>query len=236
VIDIFLYTQKPVEQINYKMVDHVPMIEPEFLINDIAVWCDGEMYGGGENFGQQYVPVLKTLYPEKKFQNCLEWCSGPGFIGFGLLANDQIENLYLADIFKPALYACEKTIEHLPAKYQTNTIKTLHIDRITDIDSNLKFDLIVGNPPHWDWKIPPYTANFFSERINADNDWNIHREFFSNVKKYLTPDGTIILQEAAKASGPETFRQMIEDNDLKISRCFHTEEFVQYWFLEVTHK
>jgi methylase of polypeptide subunit release factors len=238
VIDIFLHPQTPTHpnKIDYKSMDHEPMITPEFTVNDIKVWCDGEMYGGGESFGQEYVPVLKTLYAEKTFDNCLEWCSGPGFIGFALLSHNLVQNLYLADIFKPALKACEKTISQLPSKYQNNTIKTLHIDSIAQLDDNLKFDLIVGNPPHWNWTVPSYTAQFFSERINADNDWNIHREFFANIKKNLADDGVILLQEAAKASGPETFRNMIEDNDLKISRCFHTHEFMQHWYLEVTHK
>ena len=234
-IDIFLHPMTKVDKVDYKSIDHIPMIQPEFTVNDIQVWCDGEMYGGGENFGQEYVPVLKTLYPGKKFQDCLEWCSGPGFIGFSLLSNDLITNLYLVDIFKPAIYACKETVKNLPDKYKGNTIQPLHLDSVADITADIKFDLIVANPPHWDWSTPTYTAGFFSDRINADNDWEIHNNFFSNIKKNLKPDGIILLQEAAKASGPETFRQMIEDNDLKISRCFHTTEFMSCWYLEVTH-
>jgi methylase of polypeptide subunit release factors len=235
VIDIFYHPQTAVENIDYFQVNHVPMIQPEFKVNDISVWCDGEMYGGGQQFGQEYVPVLQTLYPGKKFQNCLEWCSGPGFIGFALLANNLIQDLCLMDVFKPALLACEATIANLPTRYKSNHIETLHLNCVADIPEDKKFDLIVANPPHWNWEIPPYTANFFSSRINADNEWHIHGEFFSNIKKNLAPHGVILLQEAAKASGPETFRQMIEHSGLKITRCFHTQEYMQYWYLEVTH-
>jgi methylase of polypeptide subunit release factors len=233
--DIFLHPLTAKNHMNYKSIDTIPMLEPEFKVNDIQVWCDGEMDGGGLNFGQEYVPVIKTLYPGKRFNNCLEWCAGPGFIGFALLSYDLIHNLYLAEIFKPAVLACEKTITHLPEKYRDRTIKPMHLDTVADIPVDTKFDLIVANPPHWNWAVAPYVAEYFSDRINADNDWKIHQNFFENIKKNLAQDGVILLQEAAWASGPETFRGMIESNGLKISRCFHTEEFMNYWYLEVCH-
>lgn len=233
--DIFLHPLTQPAKIDYRNIDTIPMLEPEFKVNDIQVWCDGEMYGGGNNFGQEYVPVLRTLFPEKTFNNCLEWCAGPGFIGFALLAHDLVQNLYLAEIFKPAVLACEKTLANLPDKYQGRTVKPLHLASVAEIDASIKFDLIVGNPPHWNWATAPYVAAYFSDRINADSDWQIHKNFFSNIKKNLAEDGVIILQEAAWASGPDTFREMIESNGLKISRCFHTEEFMNYWYLEVTH-
>lgn len=223
--------------VDFKSVDHVPYLETDqwYRIGDIVVQSDGEMHGGGSAFGQNIISVVNTLYPGRIFNNCLEWCSGPGFIGFSLLAHDLIRNLYLGDIFKPALYACEQTIKSLPERYKDRTFETIHMSSSADIPDGLKFDLITANPPHWDWSGSPYITRLFNSRINADNHWQIHQEFFKHIKQHLSDDGIILLQEQTWASGPTTFKKFVEDSGLKISRCFHTSDNLDFWYLEVIH-
>jgi hypothetical protein len=43
--------------------------------------------GGGSSFGQGYIPFLKSRGMPKQ-QRVFEWCSGPAFIGFSILAHD----------------------------------------------------------------------------------------------------------------------------------------------------
>ena len=100
---------------------------------------------------------------------------------------------------------------------------------------NLKFDLIVANPPHWDWTNETYISRLMSVRVCDDPAWSIHRDFFSTIKKNLSADGIILLQEQSWASGPDTFREMIESSGLKITRCFHAETTPEFWYLEVQH-
>lgn len=230
----------PRASVDYKLINEIPKLNTVqhqwVTYNDIVVQSDNEMHGGGSAFGQDYIPIIKEVYANRVFNNCFEWCSGPGFIGFSLLANGLINNLYLGDIFQPALYACEQTIKSLPEKYKNNTVETIHLDDIAVIPDTLKFDLIVANPPHWDWSQDTYISRIMSVRVCADNNWEIHNNFFRNIKKNLSTDGIILLQEQSWACGPETFRKVIEENGLQITRCFHNEDILDFWYLEVRHK
>jgi hypothetical protein len=40
-----------------------------------------ELGGGGTEFGQEFIPFLKSRGMPKQ-RRAFEWCSGPGFIGF----------------------------------------------------------------------------------------------------------------------------------------------------------
>jgi hypothetical protein len=40
-----------------------------------------ELDGGGTEFGQEFIPFLKSRGMPKQ-RRAFEWCSGPGFIGF----------------------------------------------------------------------------------------------------------------------------------------------------------
>lgn len=219
----------------FKIDDYDPYLSVDMIIDDIKIYSDGHLNGGGSGFGQEIISVIKEIYPGKIFENCLEWCSGSGFMGFGLLAKGLIKNLWLSDIFRPAMMSCQETIKHLPEKYHGCTVETLHTGDVKEYPNGAVFDLIIANPPHWDWSIKPFREAFNDQRICADNGWKIHENFFQNIKPHLSPDGVILLQEAASASGPETFIDMVTDNGLKIHRAFQTESNREYWYLEVHH-
>jgi methylase of polypeptide subunit release factors len=115
------------------------------------------------------------------------------FIGFALLANDVCDNLYLGDIYQPALDCCLMTKDHLPEKYQNNVVETIKMSTPEDIDSSLQFDLIVSNPPHFNRSPHAYNPDaYWFPRLFADEDWNIHKNFFLNIKKNLKKDGKSI--------------------------------------------
>ncbi len=65
---------------------------------DIRVFFAPELDGGGSGYGQDYISFLQqNLGP----QNCVfEWCAGPGFIGFSILAHGLCDSLCLADVIK----------------------------------------------------------------------------------------------------------------------------------------
>lgn len=219
----------------FKINDYQPYLTVGMTINDINVYSDGHLDGGGSGFGQEIIPLVRQLYPDRIFENGLEWCAGSGFIGFGLLANSIIKNLWLSEIFGPAISSCQETIKNLPQKYRDRRVETLHTGDVGMFSDDLIFDLVVANPPHWDWTVKPFREAFNDQRICADNGWKIHKNFFQNIKSHLSTDGVILLQEAASASGPETFINMITDAGFKIHRAFQTESNQEYWYLEVHH-
>src|SRR3990167_6762042 len=76
---------------------------------NIKVFYLPELHGGGMDFGQDYLPVVRKLFG--KVDYVCEFASGPGFIGFSLLANDLCKKLCLVDINPLAIKCCKKTIE-----------------------------------------------------------------------------------------------------------------------------
>jgi 16S rRNA G966 N2-methylase RsmD len=210
-------------------------IDKKFLVNDIIVYYHQSLDGGGSGFGLRYKDVIKEIYKNKVFKNCFEWCSGPGFIGFDLLSHDICENLFLGEIYPPAIKSIEKTITHLDSKYQ-GQVSCAHIKAISDLPKEWKFDLVVSNPPHWNPDLNQMsTIISFRDRICADVGWKLHNEFFKNIKEHLSPDGIILLQEQSNASGPEMFRSMIEHNGLRINDCYWEHDVKNFYYLEVKH-
>ena len=242
-LELIDYYQWSAERTHYDNNQHftrdfTPECDHKFTVNDdIIVYYDQFMDGGGTTFGQEIATILTKLYPNRVFNNCFDWCSGPGFVGFNILSRGICNNLWLGDIFKPSLRAAEKSIENLPEKYKKNTIATLHLQGIEDISETLEFDLVVGNPPHWNNKGETLaTRTRFRDLCSTDNDWKIHGNFFQNIKKNLSADGIILLLEQSFSSGPDTFKKIVEQNDLEITRCFWTNITSDYYYLEVRHK
>jgi hypothetical protein len=69
----------------------------------ISIDFMGFLNGGGTWGSVRFINTLQKYYPNKSFQKCLEWCSGPGFIGFELLSNNICSELSFMDIYQPAL-------------------------------------------------------------------------------------------------------------------------------------
>jgi len=85
-----------------------------------------------------------------------------------------------------------------------------HSDNLAGIPPFEKWDLVVGNPPH-------FPDEHAGSLILHDPGWQIHREFFSQVGDHLKPGGVIVLQENSEGSTAESFREMIEKAGLEIS-------------------
>jgi hypothetical protein len=221
----------------YFSEDYVPNLNREFKTNGITVYFEGGMDGGGTTFGLQVVPVLKSLYPGRVFNRCYEWCSGPGFIGFDILGHGLCKQLWLGDIFRPALRAVDKTIEHLAPQY-ANCVFPIHIKDGSEISDSTKFDLIVANPPHWNSKLDTLHAKMPStgDRLGLDDDWLVHQNFFKNIKKNLANDGVILLQEQTYASCPDTFCKWVESAGLSIVGCWWNSVWGDYYYLEIKHQ
>jgi hypothetical protein len=92
-----------------------------------------------------YIPFLRSLDMPKQ-SRVFEWCSGPGFIGFSMLAHGLCETLCLADINDEAVEACQKTIRdnRLEAR-----VAVYESDNLTNIPREEQWDLVVGNPPFY---------------------------------------------------------------------------------------
>lgn len=208
----------------------------QFNTNDIKIYYDSSLDGGGIAFGLRYQAVIRKIYGDKKFNSCFEWCSGPGFIGFDLLSSGVCDQLYLADIYPPALEAIEKTVNNLPDHYQ-GRVQWAKIQGIQDLPADWRFDLVVSNPPHWNPETGAMITNlYYRDRICTDMRWEVHQEFFTNISRYLADDGVILLQEHSYGSGPEMFKPYIEQAGLVITDCYWEPINTSHYYLEVKKK
>jgi methylase of polypeptide subunit release factors len=205
----------------------------------IDVYHDSSLDGGGTWFGQEYIHMVRSRYPGRRFRHCFEWCSGAGYIGFGLLAHDLCERLFLTDLHATAITSLQDTVAH-------NAVIKEHVswqltDRVASIPHHHQFDLVVANPPHY--LECPGDENY--QRIAVDPGWQVHREFFENISPLLAEDGIILLQEnqAGSTQGAEEFRSMIEANGLEIRDVIQSPSYwhqpgpwCQIYYIEIRAK
>jgi predicted RNA methylase len=164
-----------------------------------------ELDGGGTDFGQEFIPFLRSRgMPRQK--RAFEWCCGPGFIGFSMLGNGLCETLCLSDINPAAVNSCQNTVR---ANQLGDRVSVYQSDNLKHIPPSERWNLVVSNPPHF---VDQYEGDIRAH----DPDWRIHKEFFETVSGHLAEDGVIVLQENNRGSTVETFRSMIEHSGFDI--------------------
>lgn len=210
----------------------------EFQIpgKEFVVCHDSSEDGGGSWFGQEFITAIRSRY-QRRFRRCLEWCSGPGFIGFGIMAYDLCDQLVLMDRNPQAQVSVHQTCDRNQCRDRTEFYLC---DRIDKLPHQPQFDLVVANPPHY--LECPGDANY--QRLVVDPGWQIHREFFENIGSRLAPDGVILLQEnqAGSLAGVADFWQMIHGNGLEITAYWTSPEHwntagpTQIYYIEIQHR
>ena len=207
-----------------------------FDTNGIQVHYDSWMDGGGTWFGQEYVDIIQSRYPERTFKRCYEWCSGPGYIGFSILSHHLAQSLCLSDWYESAINdAVAATVQHNQLQ---DRVSAYVGSSLCVLPNHEQFDLVVANPPHY--LECPGDDNY--QRIAVDADWQAHQDFFAHIGQHLTDDGVILLQEnqAGSLNGVEDFRPFIEHNNLKITDCFRSTKYydsngpTQIYYIEIS--
>ena len=201
-----------------------------FNSNDINIFYRKNENGGGMDFGQDYINIIKNKYgPQEKL---FEFCSGPGFIGFSLLGAGLIkEKLILSDVHTPLKDSINKTLDN-------NNLRNIeclfyNVGKVKDI-TETDIDFIVSNPPHFNED--PHWLNKIEDRIYKDYDWQIHKEFYGSIRDKLSNSGTILIQENKLGSEVKDFESMIKKSGLKITSYFDKEKNTgkdQIYYIEV---
>ena len=150
--------------------------------------------GGNTAFGAALVDKAAALGTHRR---CLEFCAGPGFIGFALLGRAACKNLVLADVNPLSVAAARETI-------RVNELGDRAVAYVSDGLAGLpqseegQLDLVVSNPPHfvsadaWDawWAMVGGARTPSSGRTRAmtvDAGWRLHARFYANIGRFLAP-------------------------------------------------
>jgi len=164
----------------------------EFLLENITVYYDERLDGGGTVFG---VNALKSEKIKSFFKSgeVMEMCSGPGFMGFYLNNINLCENLYLVDINEENKNNILTTIN----KNNLNNISYIQSNCFDNVTEKLKnnLDMIVSNPPHFKTQRPDGYKSDTQKLISLDEDMMFHIKFFKQSLQFIKEDGIIILVE-----------------------------------------
>jgi methylase of polypeptide subunit release factors len=178
------------------------------------------------------------------FERAFEWCSGPGFIGYSLLATGICKELTLTDVYHPSIIAAEETRDfELNWCCDKNLLSIYLLKDLDLLPVTETWDLIVSNPPHFPYYVHCQDETEFQEnRISTDFEWRAHKNFFANMKTRLRPGGIILLVENMAGSTPETFEPWITEAGLKTTGWWKSDDWrednpsYQFYYLEIQHQ
>ena len=179
--------------------------------NQVAVCYTPELDGGGTRYGQDYVRLVRERFG--RVGSLMEWCAGPGFIGFSLLAHDLCDELTAADLNPAAVEACRATVS---LNNLHSRVRVYLSDNLSAIPRTVRWDLVVGNPPHSGSKEIVPRLKHRSRFLYMDAGWEIHRRFYRTVRHHLHEGSSVVVQENSTFSSVDDFRDMIRDGGLEI--------------------
>lgn len=179
---------------------------------DLRVYWTRGLDGGGRSFGQHFVPVVTNLVG--RVRSVFDFCSGAGFIGFSLLSSGLCETLTLADINPDAIEAAAKTVRENGLE---NRVRVYQSDCLHDVPESERWDLVVGNPPHF---CADSDERYRRDIIRFDPAWRIHKEFYRKVGSFLEPHGSVILLENYSGSDESVFAPFLAAGNLAMIGSF----------------
>ncbi|WP_322949560.1 peptide chain release factor N(5)-glutamine methyltransferase [Mycoplasmopsis cynos] len=138
--------------------------------------------------------IIKILsdHPKSKNLKVLDLCAGSGFIGLALKKHRPNWDVFLVDISPEAIEEC-----NINAKKNNLDVTIIQSDLFQELN-NIKFDLIVSNPPYLDQNEPiaksvllyePYIALF------AENNGRyFYQRILADAQEYLNENGIIYFE------------------------------------------
>ena len=202
-------------------------------LGEYKVFTSDETDGFGYLTVQDAISCFTYFAQGRQFNHALEWCAGPGYFGLATLQTGLASKVSFSDISPKSQAVLDKTIDYNKldcAFYLSDNFKNI---------PEQHFDLIVGNPPHFNFTLPDSgefgNVGADEDRKMQDLDWNTHREFFNNVNQYLTDDGKIMLMENVTGSTPDTFSEMLKENNLTITNYSQSTKHTDYvYYIEIS--
>jgi tetratricopeptide (TPR) repeat protein len=194
----------------------------------ISVLYTNDLNGGGPRLVDDYLNFIKKRYGH--VDKLFEWCAGPGYLGYAMLAHNLTNRICLADINPKAIHYANMTRKENCLEDRVEIYESNNMDKIPEHE---KWDLVIGNPPHYGGP-----SDYFSEvdRRGWDKNWNIHRRFFAEVGPHLKPEGRLCIVEWEDdkvdfASTPDLFIPMLEENGLMLEDTIKCKEVADHYYL-----
>lgn len=214
-------------RLNTKLWQPRPEFEPVVTFHGLLIFDREDLHGGGVWWAQEFARAL-IHFGIGKCQRIFDFCAGPGYIGYFLLASGYCETLAMADIDPEAMAAARFTaryngIENLVALYTSDVLE--------QIPATEKWDLVVQYPPFLKPE-GPQTKTV----LEYDQTGTLPARFYTSVKKFMRPGGLVLSLLGTGDSTPEYFRPMIEAGggkikDTLVCKDLHGNETDRYFLL-----
>lgn len=162
---------------------------------DIDVIYEPAVDGGGMRSAPPLIAFIQKRFGKnRRFGTVFEWCAGPGFIGFGLLAEDMCDSLCLADLNPKAIECVNKTVR---ANNLQGRVRAYVSDNMRSVPEHERFDLVVGNPPSFCALNPahPFYVHLDGNMLSHDPDWRIRSDFYRQITPFLNPKAQVVVLE-----------------------------------------
>lgn len=151
------------------------------------------MIGPHDGGGRMLIPAFMQALGGRRYRKCFEWCAGPGYIGKALLGAGICSDLVLGEINPAAALEAQRNLAGMPARVYVS-------DNMKDIPE-ADFDLVVGNPPFYENIQESHPMGKLRyDRRPSDRGWKTHREFYSQIADFLTPDAELWIAEMEPTS------------------------------------
>lgn len=157
---------------------------------------------GGLAGGRDFPRVLNELGIGRR-PRLFEFCAGPGYIGYSLLAAGWCETLTLSDVDPGAVATARRSAA---LNGLGDRVAVFESDVLDAIPADRRWDLVVGNPPHF---LPDRDQPASIQRF--DPGWDVHRRFYRSVKRHMEPGGLVVMFENAAGADLERFERMIDE-------------------------
>jgi len=201
------------------------------LDSGIKLTYPQHLEGGCFWLKDEFVNVIEKI-KQTTYNNCFEWCSGLGGIGFEILGKGLCKRLTFSDYYDKAIKNC---LDNAKANNIDNRVTGYISSTIENIPKHEQWDLVVGTPPHCfngdehfnhlkdsrkDESGSCSASNW--ARLTIDDGMEIHKEFFKNIRQYLIKGADVLLFGSSKQ---HIIIQLAEQGDLKFIGTYPVKRY-----------
>lgn len=189
-------TVKPVTILEETRTDQLDWSKQERVYeNGFILQYPTHIDGGGYELKDELYSLIDRTGKEH-YSRALEWCSGVGPLGYDLLDKKLVDTVAFVDSHSPSIKAC---LANATANNVSDKVSAYVCDKIMQMPSHERFDIIVANPPHsgdrqaFIESLEHLNCVDNTCRIIVDDGYEALQDFYANIKDYCNPDADIYI-------------------------------------------